>query len=319
MNGKRLIEEFKEMVLSSDENSFILDDGNGAKILCVKVSVGKAIFVYVCREYMGIQSDKKLVTDILEQMKLIAVVKSGIIYLTDRFTLCCYGNSEVLPDNVIDLGEYMKEVNLHTKYYIIEKYYAKLPYTTLSEEDIERCKVEAKNILTSGQDLDEYIDARLDKNIKKFKEQDFVDFLCGVIDLESEARKNFEENSDMWMELKASLKVIQRIVEEDPEEVFDPEGLKIIDSLNGIEAKNVQVEFSFNGKTAKGKVDPKSILRMIESNDYFSDFNFDTMANGKKIINDLGAARYRGEKEKEVLTCKHISKITYGRKVLYQK
>ena len=319
MNGKRLIDEFKEMVLSSDENSFILDDGNGAKILCVKVSVGKAIFVYVCREYMGIQSDKKLVTDILEKMKLVAVVKSGIIYLTDRFTLCCYGNSEVLPDNVIDLGEYMKEVNLHTKYYIIEKYYAKLPYTTLSEEDIERCKVEARNILIYGKDLDEYIDARIDENIKKFKMQDFVDSLCGVIDLESEARKNFEENSDMWIELKASLKMIQRIVVENPEEVFDPEELKIIDSLNGIEAKNVQVEFSFNGKVVKGKVDPKGILRMIESNDYFSDFNFDTMANGKKIINDLNAAHYRGEKEKEVLTCKHISKITYGRKVLYQK
>lgn len=318
MNGKRLIDEFKEMVLSSDENSFILDDGNGAKILCVKVSVGKAIFVYVCMEYMGRQSDKKLVTDISEQMKLIAVVKSGIIYLIDRFTLCCY-SEEVLPDNVIYLGKYMKEVNIHTKYYIIEKYYDKLPDTILSEEDIERCKVEAKNILTSGQDLDEYIDARIDKNIKKFEMQDFVDFLCGVIDLESEARKNFEENSDMWMNLKASLKMIQRIVAENPEEVFDPEDLKIIDSLNRIEAKNVQVEFSFNGKKAKGKVDPKSILRMIEGNDYFSDFNFDTMAYGKKIINDLGAARYRGEKEKEVLTCKHISKITYGRKVLYQK
>lgn len=319
MNGKRLIDEFKEMVLSSEENSFMLDESNSVKILCAKVPVGKAMFVYACREYMRRRSDKTLVTDISEQMKLIAVVKSGIIYLTDKFTLCCYGKDEVLPDDVIDLGEYMKEVNLHTKYYIIEKYYAKLPYITLSEDDIERCKVEAKNILTSGKDLDEYIDARIDANIKKFEKQDFVDFLCGVIDLESEVRKNFEENSDMWMELKASLKVIQRIVEEDPEEVFDPEELKIIDSLNGIEAKNVQVEFSFNGKTAKGKVDPKSILRMIESNDYFSDFNFDAMANGKKIINDLDAARYRGEKEKEVLTCKHISKITYGRKVLYQK
>lgn len=41
--------------------------------------------------------------------------------------------------------------------------------------------------------------------------------------------------------------------------------------------------------------------------------------NGKKIINDLNAAHYHGEKEKEVLTCKHFSKITYGRKVLYQK
>lgn len=319
MNGKRLIEEFKEMVLSSEENSFMLDESNSVKILCAKVPVGKAMFVYACREYMRRRSDKTLVTDISEQMKLIAVVKSGIIYLTDKFTLCCYGKDEVLPDDVIDLGEYMKEVNLHTKYYIIEKYYAKLPYITLSEDDIERCKVEAKNILTSGKDLDEYIDARIDANIKKFEKQDFVDFLCGVIDLEGEVRKDFEERRNMWMNLKASIKMIQRIVTENPEEVFDLEELKIIDSLNGIEAKNVQVEFSFNGKKAKGKVDPKNILRMIESNDYFSYFNFDAMANGKKIINDLDAARYRGEKEKEVLTCKHISKITYGRKVLYQK
>ena len=104
MNGKRLIDEFKEMVLSSDENSFILDDRDNAKILCVKVPVGKAVFVYACREYMGRQTDKKLVTDISEQMKLIAVVKSGIIYLTDKFTLCCYGKDEVLPD-----PEYMKK------------------------------------------------------------------------------------------------------------------------------------------------------------------------------------------------------------------
>lgn len=319
MNGKRLIDEFKEMVLSYDENSFILDDGDNAKILCVKVPVGKALFVYVCREYMGRQTDKALVTDISEKMELIAVVKSGIIYLIDNFALCYYGNSEGLPDGVIDLGKYMKEVNVRIKDYIIGNFYDKLPYSTLSEDNIERCKVEAKNILIYGKYLDEYIDARIDENIKKFKMQDFVDSLCGVIDLESETRKNFEENSDMWIELKASLKMIQRIVVENPEEVFDLEELKIIDSLNRIEAKNVQVEFSFNGKTAKGKVDPKSILRKIERNDYFSDFNFDTMANGKKIINDLNAAHYRGEKEKEVLTCKHISKITYGRNVLYQK
>lgn len=318
MNGKRLIDEFKEMVLSSDENSFILDDGNNAKILCVKVPVGKAVFVYECREYMGGRSNKALVTDITEKMELIAVVGCNQIYLIKRYEIVPYLNT-LLPDDVIDLGEYIEEVNVRIKDYIIGNFYDKLSYTTLSEDDIERCKVEARNILVSGKDLDEYIDARIDKNIKKFKMQDFVDFFCGVIDLESEARKDFKERLDVWRNLKASLKMIQRIVAEDPEEVFDPEELKIIDSLNGIEAKNVQVEFSFNGKKAKGKVDPKSILRMIEGNNYFSDFNFDTMANGKKIINDLGAARYRGEKEKEVLTCKHINKITYGRKVLYQK
>lgn len=258
MNGKRLIDEFKEMVLSSEENSFMLDESNSVKILCAKVPVGKAMFVYACREYMRRRSDKTLVTDISEQMKLIAVVKSGIIYLTDKFTLCCYGKDEVLPDDVIDLGEYMKEVNLHTKYYIIEKYYAKLPYITLSEDDIERCKVEAKNILTSGKDLDEYIDARIDANIKKFEKQDFVDFLCGVIDLEGEVRKDFEERRNMWMNLKASIKMIQRIVTENPEEVFDLEELKIIDSLNGIEAKMFRWNFRLMGKRRKERLIQKT-------------------------------------------------------------
>lgn len=55
---------------------------------------------------------------------------------------------------------------------------------------------------------------------------------------------------------------------------------------------------------------------MLSQNDYFSSFDFTTMKSGEKIISELGAGTWRTDSP---LTCKHIVKITYGKKVLYQK
>ena len=41
------------------------------------------------------------------------------------------------------------------------------------------------------------------------------------------------------------------------------------------------------------------------------------MKSGEKIIQELGAGRWKTD-SREVLTCKYINKITYGKKVLYQ-
>lgn len=52
---------------------------------------------------------------------------------------------------------------------------------------------------------------------------------------------------------------------------------------------------------------------------FFHYFNrTEEIKSGEKIIKDLGAGKWKGDKE-EVLTCKHINKITYGKKVLYEK
>lgn len=105
---------------------------------------------------------------------------------------------------------------------------------------------------------------------------------------------------------------------EHPETVLKTYEQHIVDGLHSIDAKTVQIEFLYHGKVTTGKIEREKLLQVVCSNDYFSSYNFTTVKGGEKIIKDLGAGKWIGDKE-EVLTCKHINKITYGKKVLYEK
>ena len=115
--------------------------------------------------------------------------------------------------------------------------------------------------------------------------------------------------------IKAETERIKELVLENPETVLEDYEQKIVDGLHNVDAKTVQVEFLYDGKAATGKVNRDTILRMLSQNDYFSSFNFTTVKSGEKIISELGAGTWRADNP---LTCKHIVKITYGKKVLYQ-
>jgi len=75
----------------------------------------------------------------------------------------------------------------------------------------------------------------------------------------------------------------------------------------------VTVEFSFNGKSASGKIDPQDLLQTLANKSDFSSWNFSNGAEGKKVFAHLGA------NWKNRLTCDHIRRITYRGKSVFER
>lgn len=304
------LKEFKDKVLSQ-ENPFLLNDGNG-KILCVKVPVGQAEYIYTMEECLnGID----IITDIYGKMEMTAIVRDGKIYMIKPYNVM-RGWNEEYPENVFYLcDDFLEDLRIVKK--VFNELYSKLEAVTLTEEEEKRCVEDARYILVYKKDVNEFISDKHDINIGKISAQNFADSLCGIIDLEETVRKDFESKKDMWIASKSCMERIRELVN-NSETVLETHEQHIVDSLHSVDAKTVQVEFGYHGKTAIGKIDRDELLRIVRFNDYFSSYNFTTAKSGEKIIKDLGVGRWKGDKE-ELLTCKHINKITYGKKVLYEK
>ena len=305
------LKQFKEKVLST-ENPFLLNDGSG-KILCVKVPIGQATYVYTMREWLD---GKEIVTDISDKLELTAIVKENTIYVILPYEIMTKSTEEY-PDNMFRIGdEFLEKFKLRIKKEVIDKMYEELDIPVLSESIEDECKKIARWVLVDKKDIHEYVEMRVNANIGEISIQKFADSLCGIINLEENARDEFKAHQEMWKKIKAETERIKELVLKNPETVLEDYEQKIVDGLHSVDAKTVQVEFLYNGKTATGKVNRDTILRMLSQNDYFSSFDFTTMKSGEKIISELGAGTWRTNNP---LTCKHIVKITYGKKVLYQK
>lgn len=306
------LKEFKEKVLSI-ENPFLLNDGNG-KILCTKVPVGQAEYIYTMREYLD---GKDIVTDIYEKMEMTAIARDGKIYMIKPYNVMS-SPKEDFPENVYYINDqYMDEVNLQTNKKAFNELYNGLGTASLTEDEVNSCTKDARRILAYKKDINKYISDNLNMNIERISIQKFVDSLCGVVDLEEFVRQDCESKKDMLIKLKSRMERTKLFVEY-PETVLKTYEQRIVNGLHSIDAKTVQIEFFYHGKTATGKIEREKLFHMICTNDYFSSYNFTTVKGGEKIIKDLGAGRWKGDKE-ELLTCKHINKITYGKKVLYEK
>lgn len=307
------LKEFTEKVLSPDR-TFLLEDGHG-KILCVKVPIGQAKYIYTMREYLA---EKELVTDITDRLELTAIYKNREIYIFNPYNVMDYLD-EKYPENVYYVNDnFLEKINDQIKEKVIDKLYGNLPTVPLTENKEVRCREEARHILIYKVDFCEYENHRQNSNIGKIDRQKFADNLCGVINLENEAKIEFYSKKEMWIKLKSSLERIKEIISTCPEIALKKYEQDIANSLNDIEAKTVQVEFLYDGTTASAKIVPNTLLRMIDAQDYFSSYNFVSMKSGEKLIADLGAGKYSSDK-KEPLKIKHIQKITYGKKILYQR
>ena len=208
------LKEFKEKALSQ-ENPFLLNDGHG-KILCVKVPIGQAEYIYTMREYLD---GKGIVTDIYEKMEMTAIVKTGKIYMIKPYNVMGSYNEEY-PENVFYINDhYMDEINSQINKKVFDELYNGLETVALTEGEVKNCTDEARRVLVYKKDINKYISDRCNKNIERISVQKFVDSLCGVVDLEEFVRKDFESKKDMWIKLKSHMERIKLFVEH-PETVL---------------------------------------------------------------------------------------------------
>ena len=149
----------------------------------------------------------------------------------------------------------------------------------------------------------------------ELSQYDIKNILTGIVDFEKLVLAKLENDKKYWMSVKAHRIAVENLMN-DPNTV-KPFEMEIAKAIRSVDAKTLKVEFEMNGKTAIGKIEPYHLMRILINDDCFSGYNFCTTKEGDAIIDKLGASTWSRDGEDKVLTCRNITKITYGKKELY--
>lgn len=312
----RLIDKFVERVLTTTE-SFIVEVGEGDNkkyYFFIQANVGKARYIYCEYSYR----EQNFYTKIDLKPELVAIISNRKIYIVDDFKLDIYRwrDSEeiVLPKNTYIFNDVIEKENNYVETVVFPDF-----YNTLKEEEITD-----KNMLTSCEKmarsllLTNHTTAKEISIEPMFTEKDIVNSLCGFVNLKTESITRLKEKEDKWINKKSFSKKVKELMKNHTG--VESYELKIAEGVRSVEAKTITVEFSLNGKSDSEKINPDKLIRKLIEKDYFSGYDFEVSKRGDALIEKLGAATWRSDKDgKEVLTCKNITKITYGKKILYEK
>lgn len=302
----RTIDEFVKHI-KNGENSFIITAENktGRKLLCTCATIGKAQFVFTDYTYGDITE--------IEKMELCAIISDGLIYIVNGYNLGFWQHTEALPEGVVMFADAVWDYNLKAESYF-QDFYDSLPVAEISESYIKCCKGDARTFILNGKGQPVLKNS---EDISKLYDEDIKRLLTGVIDFKDLVLMKFEIAKEYWINKKTD-RIACETAMKDPD-IVKPYELEIAVAINGIEAKAVRVEFEMNGETATGKIEPFQLMSILIRDDGFFGYNFCTAKEGDAIIKKLGAStwRWRGDGDDKTLTCKHITKIMYGKKELY--
>lgn len=311
----KLIDKFANKVLNENGSFTITINNDGEDTLnyyFLQNNVGKARYIYGAKSW----NDNKLYSNVNLKLKLVAIVSDENIYIVDEIFLQVYKRyvyeEILLPENTIIFDEFVKDKNEYVSNVIFTDFYNALEVEDVTNErTVEECKKRAREYFFSKDLTALYEDEKIGKI---FTARDIANVLCGFISIEEESKKRLDREKRDWISKKSINEKIRSLMS-DSETIFDWE-IEIAEGLRSVDAKTVNVEFEMNGKRASGKVNPDAIIRALKTNGNFSEYDFKVIKQGDKVLEDLGAGGYWS---KNPLRCKHINKITYGKKELYVK
>lgn len=308
----RLIDKFAVEVLKNKSSFGITmpDENNKMEKTYhfIQDKAGKAAYVYGMSDYW----DANFYTKLDNNPKVVAIVSEEKVYIIDTFFfgIYTYGNNKIVfPDNIAIFDDYVKECNDYVCNVMFPEFYEKLDIDENSAADLEEtCKRKARAAVL-------YRDNKFDevKINSIFSKQDIADIICGSVDFKDETERRLNSGRKKWIREKSINKKIREYVDNSKVALLWEQ--KISDGIGSVEAKTVTVEFKLNGIKASAKINPETIIRKMVNNDCFGRYDFEVVKRGRELIKKLGAKEW-GETE-NVLRCRNITKITYGRKELY--
>ena len=299
----RIIDEFVKHI-NNGESSFIIDaDKTDRKTLFTCATIGKAQFVYSAYSFGSVID--------IDKMEICAIVSNNKFYIVNSYDLDLWRNKE-LPENVIMFDEAVTDFNSKAESYL-SKYYDSLSIDGAYEGRKEQIFQEAREYIFDDKGQPALMMKWISSS--ELSQYDIKNILTGIVDFEKLVLAKLENDKKYWMSVKAHRIAVENLMN-DPNTV-KPFEMEIAKALRSVDAKTLKVEFEMNGKTAIGKIEPYHLMRILINDDCFSGYNFCTTKEGDAIIDKLGASTWSRDGEDKVLTCRNITKITYGKKELY--
>lgn len=276
--------------------SATLEKSKNETLFLSALTVGKSAYIYGDYTYYGKIPSEKL--------KLLAIVTEKLKVVFNRYKL--FKSYDDAPEGYISAADYIADLNLHE---VAEKYtelYNTLPVEKIkSGYDKERYSQQARcNLFVKGKSEDFKTPCLVDEDKVK-------SILAGFTTPEEITLDYVSDKKEQIIAGKSRREYIEKLMTE--KSVVESWELKLSERLRKLDAKTVTVEFSFNGKSASGKIDPEDLLRTLANKSDFSSWNFANGSEGKKVL------AYFGITWDNNLTCDHIQRITYRGKSVFER
>lgn len=304
---KTIIEEFVQKA-RSNEQQFTLKQDENWNFFFTKVSIGEAACVYGTYGY----GSDHIINDLDKKLEPYAIVSSGKVYIIQKYKFGLTGAKEdAYPSHAYSLDEETNDLNKKIEEELFPSFYNSLPIRELTADELEEANKQVRDVL-----LAKGGETKIPTIRTLINRQTTANILYDLVDFNEYIRSEFDEEREHYITVKSINKTIDKLAREvNGVEKWE---LKLNSALRELESKTVTVEFDFHGRTTTTKFERKMILRKLNDKDYFSSYDFPTVKNGENILTQLGAGKWRGI-EDEVLTCEHINKITFGKKVVFSK
>lgn len=298
-----------------------------AKKISNKILNGETSFVVNRRYYLIAQIGKvKYIygrydygegeTDINDKLDVIGIVdENGKICVFDEYSFNLYYNE--IWDDVGTFGRYylppLHDINNQAKQKLRD-FYKKI--TVQVEDDFEITTSMVKDV--RGRMLQQEYEKDCLKNcdIENIRKQDFANMLVGKFDLHKYVNDQISENKECLTKTKIYETKIASLLKRT--DIVQEWEIRLANGIRNVDAKYINVEFLLNDKTGVGKMQPNIIMKHLISKERFSDYDFNTYVAGERLFEYLGARGLWGDKS-TWLTPNNITKIKYGKKVLYQR
>jgi len=305
------IEEFVAKALA-EEGSFLMKKGNRyISFFQDKVGAARYIFArynYMCDDIVGL-------AQLCLEPKIVAIVAYNLVYIVDKYFFDVFSAACDVPmiNQMVFFDQICQNANEQIEDEIFPVLFDRLSVDEITDEDeLVRCRFEARKSLLNGTAFTfEKCDIELSGN-------QVAQVLCKFTTVGELARKIFSEKESAYKHRKAFMQTVKKFMQS-PDVAEDWER-RLAEGVNSVNAKTLTVEFAMNGKTESAKIEPVEVLDHLIKRDYFCDFDFVVAKRGQELLENLDAATSRGDDTgRQLLTCEHITKITYGRDVLFEK
>lgn len=308
-----MLEKFREKVFETTDSFDIVESGRNYPISMyyhfMQDRIGSARYIYA---YNSTEDDSYLSVE--TKYTLLAIVSDydQIIYLVDTFFFISQ-RRDMIPDGIVYFNEFVENLNTEAINTLFPKFIDSLDVTSIDSLDEDRtyqCIQKARGAILDGKNSYE-----IKKPKKLIGKDDAAKILCRLDTLEGIVTKKLAVHQKEWTYDKAEVLKINELIQ-NKFDVVTPCEFAIAQSLQKVgDAKSVTVEFTVDGKTAAEKMAPETITSRMIYERNFDDYDFVTAKGGKELMKKLNIGFSFGR----VLAAEDISKITYGKKVLYHK
>jgi uncharacterized UPF0160 family protein len=315
--NKELFEKF-EQGIKENKNSFIFFIKNRTYIVTV-TEVFKAKYVYSEYFYSNDEAIESFINGLRKtySYNFTMIVKDDNYYIVDEYMFSTHpDNGEQLPSNVKMLSDIIAEYNEQLNDAVKEYYDNINPVSDFTETTIERLKNEARYCQIYGKKpLDNIMS--YEKKIELSKNNILSD-ICGYNPIENSIKNLIAKNEKRLLGIKSKTVYIENLIANN--ENIENWEKDIADGLSSIKdtAKTVNVTFKINNTTATEKMEIPRLLNCLNNRTELDAYCFYNGASAKKTLNELGVGYYYN-KDNVILTTEHIIKITYGKKVIFER